>query len=262
MATVELVVYGSDIYQHLSDGTIKQYDRDDKSDPWKVIGKSPNLAQIVAGVNVYQRLKTGEVLGLGDDDEWESIDPASKLTANILASGENLFKTLKDGTIYRYNGDDWLSVCGETDTTSVVADDSLLYRLSQRDEEIYKWDGTRWDSYQGCYRTAEWVAAGGKGDLYRRGDDGTIYWHPAGPGSYWNVLRGSDGSNIQIAAGKGGVVLRRKNGEIWKLAEGTSWNRISDDANNDDVQVADSIYRRTVANEIYEYAKGRWHKLQ
>jgi Domain of unknown function (DUF1929) len=241
-ATDDIVVGGSQLFQHRTDGSIWRYTvkpcSRNSCPTWQMIDNKHNTKAIAAGGNQLFQLRndeskpsiwryTGTPCSDTSCEGWQMLDN-NPTTKAIAAGGNQLFQLRNDGRIpeiWRYTGTPcsdtfcpprgWQKLDNNPNTKAIAAGGNQLFQLRNdgRIAEIWRYTGTGWERLDNNPNTKA-IAAGGNQLFQLRNDERIAeIWRYTGTG--WERLDNKPETREIVATGNH-LYQRRQNGSIWR----------------------------------------------
>lgn len=182
-------------------------------------------------------------------------------TFQIVASGDEIFQLLEDGTIKRFTGTrenprDWTQL-GANDGVSQIAAGDSLYK-AHVDGRIFVYDHGSWSEIYSNHDNKGYVtiiAAGPR--LYLRDCTGLVHCYN---GRRWDQVTKISSPVVQMAADGDSLYTYHKNKATYQWIEGGTKIHHSDDI----IGIAAEggrVYQLHRDGQIYQYIRGFWNRL-
>ncbi|KAK2799353.1 hypothetical protein FQN50_008512 [Emmonsiellopsis sp. PD_5] len=263
MAVLQIATNGTDCYQLLDTGEVKQYDG---SSPylWKTIDKNVDNAQIVVDDDkvLYLRRSNSDVYRR-DGNSWTLfVHGADKFWA---ANANNIYMwSSSTQKIMRSNSQrQWFDLGKCPNFKDLAVDGDAVYQL-ETDGAVYEYvrSTSTWTSLSATYKPEHKIFAGA-GHLCTTWGYGQIFKHISGGGS-WTRINDNDAQLAKVSVGEDGIFKLHKNGGIYKYVSGTKWEKVSGDINNSDIAVGRFLHRVTTEGSVSRLVSQdkRWQLLQ
>ncbi|KAK2792873.1 hypothetical protein FQN52_002551 [Onygenales sp. PD_12] len=263
-AVLQIAVNGTDCYQLLDTGEVKQYDG---SSPylWKTIDKNVDNAQIVVDDDkvLYLRRSNGGDVYRRDGNSWTHFAHGAD---KFWASNANNIYLWNSSThmIRKFNSQQqWSDLAGASNFKDLAVDGDALYQIT-KDGAIYEYvrSNSTWTQLWAPYdRDPKIFAAAGHLCMSQR--YGQVFKHISG-GTHWTMINSNGALLAKIAVGEAGIFKLQKNGGIYKYVSETRWKKVSGDINNSHITVGKFLHRVTTEGSVSRLVSQgqRWQLLQ
>lgn len=184
-------------------------------------------------------------------------------TVQMVASGEDLFQLLKDGTIKRFTGtrDDpfhWTQLDANVDVKEITVGDKLYKRHGNGKIFVYKhpnWYEIDRGRFEGFAKILAAVAS----KHQRHKTTSYILFTDDTEEVFWDR---SAGDILQIAADQGSFYARTTDGHIYQLMDEYEPAILEYNSNTAEIVAGNGcLYQRHHDGQVYRYLKGFWDRL-